>query len=189
MLYGCQPSSYDIWYKVEVTETIPEAGATENVTRTDNPKLRVDWRIYSFELTGEFVNTTDKEAIILWDNALYLHDSESEPLIFMMGGHDLPQSPTAIPAGGKLEISMTPLSNANWRSYTDGSGGGFWYSKTPLFGITLNHSMSKAERQALAQSAVGKQFTIKLPVRLDGSVFIHEYRFRVVGADVNAAYY
>lgn len=84
---------------------------------------------------------------------------------------------------------MLPRSNASWRAYTGDSGGGFWYGKVPLFGISPAHSMSRAERQALAQSAVGKQFKVRLPVRQGGVVIIYEYLFRIVGATVKAAYY
>jgi hypothetical protein len=191
VLSGCQPSSYDVWYQVEVTETISSAGATESESRTDAPNLRVIWRVYSFELTGEFANPTNKEAVILWENAVYSSASESEPLIATMLAKvpDLPQPPTAVPAGGKLEISMLPRPNADWRWYTDRAEGGFWYAKSPLFGISLNHSMSKAERQQLSETAIGKQFEVRIPVRSGSSVLIHEYHFRVVGAKVKPAYY
>jgi hypothetical protein len=191
VLSGCQPSSYDVWYQVEVTETISGAGATESGSRTGDPNLRVNWRVYSFELTGEFANPSDKEAMILWDGAVYSYASESEPLVAttLAKVPDLPQPPTAVPAGGKLEISMLPRSNADWRWYTDRSEGGFWYAKSHLFGISPNHNMSKAERQQLCEAAIGKQFVVRIPIKSGGSVLIHEYHFRVIGAKVNPAYY
>ena len=191
VLAGCPASSYDVRYQVEVTRSVSQEGVPEPAPSSSDGCVEVDWRIMSWVLVGVFSNPVNTEGKILWEGAVFSYGGESEPLISTDPHQtpDLPQPPTTIPPNGQVEVSALPLSSAKWRWFTDRSTGGFWYAGSPLIGIGLTREQSKEERQQLAETAIGQQFDVQIPIQLDDKILVHEFHFRIVGAEAYASYY
>lgn len=190
-LVGCPTaSSYDVRYKVEVTKSVSQKGVTKPAPSSGDGGVEVEWSVMSWLLSGVFSNPGDTEMKILWESAVFSYGGESEPLIVTRAQtSDLPQPPTKIPPNSKVKVDALPLSCAKWRWFTDRSTGGFWYDASPLLGIGPTREQSRKERQQLAETALGQQFDVRIPIQLDDKVLVHEFHFRIVGAKVYAAYY
>lgn len=204
-LVGCEPASIDVNYRVEVTEAV---GVHD--TSSSGLRLGANWRVDSYGLAAIFENPTQEEATILWNQALYTRDTASESVVVAFGDPrrteaevpfssfspleysqtraGRPQPPTVIPAGAKIEVQLLPQSKAAWREFTDGSGG-FWYDAETLFETPLSPDMADEEVRRIADTAVGEEFAVTIPVQVEGNVFLQQYRFRVTGAEPHAARY
>jgi hypothetical protein len=189
-LVGCPASNYGVRYEVEVTKSVSQEGVTEPAPSSGDGGVEVEWLVMSSRLKGEFSNPGDTEMKILWEGAVFSYDGESEPLIVTRAQTpNLPQPPTKIPPNSKVEVGALPLSCAKWRWFSDRSTGGFWYEASPLLGIGPTREQSKKERQQLAETAIGQQFDVRIPIQLDDKVLVHEFHFRIIGANAHAAYY
>jgi hypothetical protein len=204
-LVACEPASIDVKYRVEVTEAV---GVRD--TSSSGSRLGANWRVDSYGLAAIFGNPAREDARILWNQALYTRGSVSEAMVVAFGDPrrtdaEVPfssfspreyfqtragrtQPPTVIPAGAKIEVQLLPRSKAAWREFTDGSGG-FWYNTETLFETPLRPDMADDERRRIAGRAVGEEFEVTIPVQVEGNVFLHHYRFRVTGAEPQAARY
>jgi len=204
-LVACEPAGIDVNYRVEVTEAV---GVRD--TSSSGPRLGANWRVDSYGLAAIFENPNPEDATILWNEASYTRDTVSESVVVAFGDPrrtetevpfssfspreysqtraGRPQPPTVIPAGAKIEVQLLPQSKAAWREFTDGSGG-FWYDAETLFETPLSLDMADEERRRIADTAVGEEFEVIIPVRVEGNVFLQQYRFRVTGAEPHAARY
>jgi len=190
-LVGCQSGSYEAHYELRVTEAVVEDGIPESGPGTEEIAVRVTWSADEDGLVASFTNPADTTAAIHWDEATISFDDEPPQPLLSTAPHpnpDLPQAPTLIPKYGQMIIGMLPESSAEWEWFSNRAMGGSWHPTSALFGITLNAEQSASDREALAETAVGRKIMIELPVRTGSRRLTHIYDLRVKRAEVRASY-
>ena len=188
---GCQSPGYEIRYEVSKTEAVLEANAPEEGPPTERIALDIDWTITSDSLEARMSNPADTTAVIMWDGATFTYGDETVPLVTTAPSPspDLPQQGTVIPRRGQMAVDVVPLSQAEWEWLPNRAMGGRWRPVGGLLGIKPEATQTDDERAALAETALGEKFKVRIPVSTGHRVLTYLFDFRVAGARVEAVFH
>jgi len=192
MLVGCQTVDHEVRYEFQMTEAVVEANAPETGPTTLALACSVTWAVTSHGLDAHITNPADTTVAIQWEGATFSYDGgEPEPLVGTARHEtpDIPQLPTVIPAGGTMIVGMLPSSHAKWEWLPSRAMGGSWGAESALFGILPTSVQTEEERRALAETAVGKRFKIRVPISTGSREITYIFDARVMGAEVYASYH
>jgi hypothetical protein len=191
-LAGCQSASHEARFELQVTEAVVEENAPEEGPTARELAAAIDWTMRTDGLDARVTNRADTVAMILWEGATFSVDGgETEPLVATAPQQEpeVPGLTSAIPAGGQMVVGMLPRSHAEWEWMPSRAMGGAWKPASGLFGVEFTTEQTEAERQALAETAVGRKVKVDVPVRIGSRVLRHIFDIRVTGAEVYASHH
>lgn len=182
---GCQSATFEPVYELRVTEAVIEDHAPDDAPDSRSVAVQVTWTADADGLVANVSNPSDTTAIIDWEKAVISVEGEPPTPLVSTAPHtgpDVHQPPTVIPGHGQVIVGMLPAGEAEWTWLPNRAMGGSWHLAAPLFGIAFDPGMSEAERQTIAETAVGRKLMVELPVRTGSRSFKHIYDIRVTGA-------
>lgn len=148
----------------------------------EDTEVAVLWGLDSYSGIDLKIKNKLKEPItVLWSEGSVGYHSYQEPLVCTsttssvahigscgpIAREQMPAQ-TTIEPNKELGFSALPRSHVRWRDFSDPSTGGFWQPVKNIFGISANTTQDAEERDKLANTVVGKQLNISLPIEIHG---------------------